>query len=172
MSDSSFVTLGVITSAHGVRGAVKIKPFTQSPNDLLSYGILQDKNGTPYPLTINGESKGLLICTIVGITDRNQVDALRGLELGVPRAALPDTDANEYYVNDLIGIDVFLADGSPYGTVSDMLNYGAGDIAEIALADGKTELVSFTHAVFPVVDLTARRMEYHPPERIIVNEEQ
>lgn len=172
MTSSSFVALGVITSPHGIRGAVKIKPFTGSPDGLTAYGPLQDKHGRSYHLTILSEAKGLVVCSIKGVTDRNDVEKLKGTELGVPRDKLPETGDDEYYIHDLIGLDIYLADGSLYGKLETIANYGAGDIADIRLADGKTEMVPFSDAVFPVIDIAARRMEYHPPERLIVNEQE
>ncbi len=164
MSASSFVILAVITSSHGVRGAVKIKPFTQNPDDVLVYGVLRDAAGKPYPMKMIGESAGLLLATIEGITDRNMADKLRGTELGVDRSALPAPDAGEYYYSDLERLPVFTADGAAYGQLKSVHNYGAGDIAEIELANGDTELFPFNDAIFPVVDVVAKRIEIVLPE--------
>lgn len=166
VGSNSFVVLGVITSSHGVRGSVKIKPFTQYPDDLLAYGTLRDAAGKAYPMKIIGESAGLLLAAIEGITDRNMADKLRGIELGVDRSALPPTDDGEYYYNDLEGLTVFTRNGVAYGQLKSVHNYGAGDIAEILLPDGNTELFPFNDAIFPVVDVAAKRIEIVLPEMV------
>ena len=164
MLDPSLIVLGVITGAHGVRGEVKIKSFTAAAEDVVAYGPLQDKQGKSYIVNIRSASKGQLIASIQGISDRNQAELLRGIELCIPRSALPDTAEDEYYVEDLIGMSVFTPDGEAYGTIRRVDNYGAGDIVEIASLTGETSLVSFTHAVFPQIDVPARRVTYIPPE--------
>lgn len=163
-SSSTFVVLAAIASSHGVRGAVKLKTFTQTPDDVLAYGLLRDEAGKAYPLKIIGESAGLLLATIEGITDRNMADKLRGIELGVDRSALPALDTGEYYYSDLEGLPVFTHDGTAYGQLKSVHNYGAGDIAEILLPDGDTELFPFNDDIFPVVDVAVKRIEIVLPQ--------
>ena len=88
-----------------------------------------------------------------GVTDRNAAEALRGQSLYVPRERLPATDEDEYYHEDLVGLAARDAEGRELGKVVAVLNYGAGDILEIATGDGRSELVPFTRAAVPAVDL-------------------
>jgi 16S rRNA processing protein RimM len=76
---------------------------------------------------------------------------------------LPAPAAGEYYRADLIGLSVELADGTGYGRITDVQDYGAGDILEIERTDGTTELLPFTDRVVPVVDLAAGRVVVDPP---------
>ena len=86
------VCVGVVTGAHGVRGAVRIKSFTAEPEDVASYGPLEDESGERrFTLRIVGSAKGVLIAAISGIDDRDRAEALRGLRLYLPRSALPPT---------------------------------------------------------------------------------
>ncbi len=172
MNTDALVILGVITAAHGVRGAVKIKPFTQTPDAILRYGALRDRTGRPYALRITGEAKGQLICDIEGIADRNAAELLRGTELGVSRSALPDTHDDEFYIEDLTGLKVLLADGSVYGRITQVYNVGAGDIIDITrAADNKAESLPFTDALFPQIDIAAGHITFCPPDYLIVEEE-
>lgn len=172
MNEDPLIILGVITAAHGVRGAVKIKPFTGSPDDLLSYGTLRDRTGKPYNLRITGEAKGQLIATLDGLTDRNDAELLRGTELGVARSALPETDEDEYYIEDMVGLRVTLADGSDYGRIAQVYNAGAGDIIDITrLSDNKSESMPFTEALFPQVDIAAGHVTFCPPEIVVAEDE-
>lgn len=164
------VTLGVITGAHGVRGVVKVRSYTQVPEDIARYGALQDMHGARhFHLRITGRLKDLLLCAAEGVTDRTAAEALRGMELCVPRDRLPamDADAGRYLIDDLIGLPVALEDGSHYGTVRALHNYGAGDILEIApAAGGETELALFCEENFPLI--TQDAVTFRPPEVLAV----
>ena len=136
MSGDKRVCVGVITGAHGVRGAVRLKSFTAEPEDVAGYGPLEDERGERrFALRIVGSAKGVLIAAISGIDDRDRAEALRGLRLYLPRSALPPTDEEEYYHADLIGLDAALADGTPIGTVRAVHDFGAGDTLEIERAE-------------------------------------
>ena len=158
------VCVGVVTGAHGVRGAVRVKSFTAEPEDVASYGPLEDEaGGRCFTLHLVGSAKGVLIAAIPGIDDRNRAEALRGLRLYLPRSALPPTGEEEYYHADLIGLEAALADGTPVGTVRAVHDFGAGDTLEIARPSGPPVLAPFTRAVVPVVDLDAGRLVLDPP---------
>ncbi len=162
------VCVGVVTGAHGVRGAVRLKSFTAEPEDVAGYGPLEDERGERrFALRIVGSAKGVLIAAISGIDDRDRAEALRGLRLYLPRSALPPTEEEEYYHADLIGLDAALADGTPIGTVRAVHDFGAGDTLEIERASGPPVMVPFTRAVVPVVDLDAGRLVIDPPPGLL-----
>ncbi len=100
------VCLGAIAGAHGVRGLVKIKSFTQDPANLTAYGPLADESGRRrFEIAVTGRAKGLLVARIAGVEDRDAAQALRGVRLYVARAALPEPEeAEEFYQADLIGL--------------------------------------------------------------------
>jgi 16S rRNA processing protein RimM len=83
---------------------------------------------------------------------------LKGEELYVSRASLPEPEKGEFYQTDLIGMKVEDTNGAQLGTVSRIHNFGAGDMIEIALVGGGSELVPFTDAFIPVVDIDAGRI--------------
>ncbi len=171
MPDHRHVVLGVIASAHGVRGQVKIKPYTAEPDGLIAYGPLSDASGRDYHLTITGESKGQLICSIDGITNRTDAETLRGTKLMVARSALPDTDADEYYLEDLVGLQVQCEDGASYGVIKAVHNFGAGDIVDIMRAsDNHIESVPFTNDHFPDICIDEGHIVYVAPEFIQADE--
>lgn len=164
------ILLGVITSAHGIRGEVKIKSFTDDPKALGTYGPLQDKTGKRrFTLKILGEQKGMVLAAIDGIRDRNAAELLRGVELYAERAELAPMEEGEYLADDLIGMDV-IQDGKSIGTVKAFHDFGAGDILEIAFTDGREELFRFCDAIFPEIDMDARRIAFCPPEVLIVGD--
>ncbi len=158
------VCVGVITGAHGVRGLVRVKSFTAEPDDLVAYGPLTDADGhRRFELEITGRARGLLLARVAGVEDRDTAEALRGTELYVERAAFPPTEEDEFYHADLIGLRVELADGTVYGTVKALHNFGAGDMIEVAVNGGSDVILPFSRAVVPVVDLDAGRVVIAPP---------
>ena len=164
--DPGWVCVGVITKPKGVRGAVRIATFTARPDDIAAYGPVRDRpgGGRAFSLELRETRKDGVVATIAGVTDRDAAEALRETRLYVPRTALPETAEDEYYHADLIGLRVELIDGTAFGTVRAVHNYGAGDILEVAPADGATEMLPFTRAVVPVVDIAGGRVVVAPSE--------
>jgi 16S rRNA processing protein RimM len=157
--------VGVIAGAHGVRGLVKIKSFTDDPADLIAYGPLTDESGARrYRVAVTGRAKGVLLARIEGVGDRDAARALSGARLYVARAALPEPEDEEYYHADLIGLAVEDRAGAPLGRVAAVQNFGAGDILEIERPDQGTLLVPFTKAAVPLVDPAGGRVVVEPPE--------
>lgn len=162
---SARVCLGAITGPHGVRGLVKVKPFTEVPEDIAAYGPVEDETGTKrYTLRVTGEAKGQVIVALDGVGDRNAAEALKGERLYVARDALPEPEDGSFYHADLIGMEVVGLDGTLLGRVSALYDFGAGDVLEFRGADGKARMLPFTEQVVPTVDLDARRMVVDPPE--------
>jgi 16S rRNA processing protein RimM len=152
------VCLGVIAGAHGVRGQVRVKSFAAKPKDVTAYGPLSDESGARlFDLSLTGSAKGVLLARIVGVTDRDAAEALRGVELWVERSKLPAPDDDEFYHADLIGLPAFHPDGRPYGTVLALHDFGAGEMIEFDLeaggsSVGDTVILPFTHAVVPEIE--------------------
>ena len=156
-----------IGAAHGVRGAVKLWTFTEDPFAVKHYGPLSTKDGVRhFELTSAREAKDHLVATLKGIADRTAAEKLNGLELYVPRDQLPETDDDEYYHADLIGLAAVTTADAPLGRVVAIHNFGAGDIIEIAPPQGATMLLPFTNAVVPTVDLAGGKVVIELPDEI------
>ncbi len=158
-----------IGAAHGVRGEVKLWPFTQDPEAVASYGPLQTKDGAR---TIEIESmrasKDHFIARLAGVKDRNAAEALRNVELYIPRARLPKiAEPDTFYHSDLVGLDAVTADGVQVGTVHAVHNFGAGDILEITpVGSGDPVMLPFNDATVPKVDLAAKQVVIVPPAEV------
>lgn len=162
------VCLGIVTGPHGVRGAVRIKSFTEAPEDVARYGTLTDGTAVRrFELRLIGISKGVLIARLSGVEDRDQAEALRGLRLYLPRSALPETEAEEFYHADLIGLEAVLGDGTPIGQVRAIHDFGAGDTLEVARPGAAPVMVPFTRAVVPSIELAAGRLVLDPPPGLL-----
>jgi len=158
----------VVTAPHGVQGAVRIKSFTEQPEDVAGYGPLTDEAGLRrFELRVVGAGKGVVIARLSGVEDRNQAEALRGLRLYLPRSALPQTEAEEYYHADLIGLEAVLADGTPVGRVRAIHDFGAGDTLELARPGAPALMVPFTRAVVPSIELASGRLVLDPPPGLL-----
>jgi 16S rRNA processing protein RimM len=160
--------VGVIVGAHGVRGAVRVKPFTAEPASVGAYGPVEDEAGTRrFALRVVGEGKGVVIATVKGVEDRNAAEALKGLRLYIARAALPAPAADEFYHADLIGLEAVTPTGERLGRVRAVHDFGAGDSLELDLDAGGTLLVPFTKAAVPEIELAAARLVVDPPEELM-----
>jgi 16S rRNA processing protein RimM len=156
-----------IGAAHGVRGAVKLWTFTEDPLAVKHYGPLTTKDGTrQFEVATAREANGYLVATLKGIATREEAERLNGVELYIAREKLPDTDEDEYYHADLIGLDAVSAADEPIGRVIAIHNFGAGDIIEIAPPHGTTMLLPFTNAVVPTVDLGSGRVVIVLPQEV------
>jgi len=166
------ILVGRIAGAHGLRGLVKLQSFTGEPAAIGRYGPLLDAaGGRRFEVTVQNLVKGGVVARIAGIDDRNAAEKLRGIELYLPRDALPPAAEGEYYHADLLGLAVELADGRPLGRVQAVENFGAGDLLTIerpGRAPGRnTVSLPFTDRVVPVVDLAAGRIVVDPPAGLL-----
>ncbi len=167
MSKSDKICIGVIAGAHGVRGAVRVKSFTADIDAVAGYGILSDAKGKQsFEIQVTGQTKGQLIANIKGVNDRNDAEDLKGMELFIDRNALPETDEDEFYYTDLIGMRMETSDGTHYGMLKAVHNFGADDLLDVNLAEGGTVMLPFTKEVIPNIDMKARLLVVTPPLEI------
>ena len=156
-----------IGAAHGVRGAVKLWTFTEDPLAVKDYGPLTTRDGArQFEVMHVRAAKDHLVATFKGVASREDAERLNGIELYVAREKLPETDDDEYYHADLIGLAAVNAANEPLGRVVAIHNFGAGDIIEIAPPHGPTMLLPFTNAVVPTVDLKGGRVVIGLPKEI------
>jgi len=157
------VCVGVIVGAHGIRGEVRVKCFTDQPQDIGGYGPVQDESGQRrFKLRVKGVSKGLALVALNGVVDRNQAEALKGIKLYVDRSFLPALDEDEFLVGDLVGCNAVSPAGEPLGTVSNVYDFGAGEVLEIVGKVGAI-MVPFTRAAVPQVDIGVKLVVVVPP---------
>lgn len=164
-ADDKLVLLGVIGAAHGIKGEVRIKAFTGDPLAIAEYGPLTDEKGRRFEIAEIRPAKEVVVARIKGITSREAAESLNGVNLFVARDQIPvPEDEDEFLQADLIGCAVVGPDGVVLGTVTTVANYGAGDLLDILLPDGRSVLMPFTKAFAPRIDIAARRIEAVPPQ--------
>ncbi|MCQ4159594.1 ribosome maturation factor RimM [Roseomonas sp. GC11] len=167
------ILVGEIGRPHGVRGLVRINPFTADPAAIATYGPLLDESGARR-FVLHWQGNGL--ARIDGVNDRDAAARLTGTRLYADRDRLPGTEEEEFYLADLIGLAV--RDGTPngtpdamgavLGTVRAVEDYGAGAFLTVLDAAGKELLLPFTRAVVPVVAVAEGYLLAVPPADVIV----
>ena len=163
--DDPLICIAAIAGAFGVKGEVKIKPFTETPKACLDYGPLRDKNGNII-LTVKSSRlvKKALAAYTQEVTTREQAEALKSTKLYVYRSDMPEPAEDEFYHEDLVGLNAELEDGTVMGKVKAVQNFGAGDVLEIAGGkDGQGNKIKaffhpFTKVAVPVVDIIGGRI--------------
>ena len=168
------IVVALVGAAHGIKGDVRVKPLTDDPMALRGYGPLSAADGRIFEIEAMrpaaGSSPDMLVVRFRGITTREAAEALTGTELSIPRGKLPDTEPDEFYHADLVGLAAITSAGKSLGTVVAVRNVGAGDLIEIAPATGATLLVPFTEAAVPQIDFAAARIVVEPPKGLFDDE--
>ena len=146
---------------------MRIKPFTDIPEDVAAYGAVSDEaDSRRFEIGIEAVRGGMVIAALDGVADRNAAEALKGLRLYVSKDALPEPDEDEFYHADLLGLEV-VQHGEVIGTVRSIIPVGAGDVLEIDRGPGQeTMLVPFTKAAVPEIDIGAGRLTVDPPRDV------
>lgn len=154
------IVVGALMGAHGVRGEAKVKSFTEYPEDLFAYGPLLDAAGEMLmdPQSVR-PAKDHFIVASKPVRSREDLEAMKGMLLHVPRGALPEPEEDEVYVEDLVGLSAITPEGDLLGVVKAVQNFGAGDLIDIAPEDGgKSVLIPFTLEDVPELDMESGRL--------------
>ena len=145
------IALAAVAGAHGVRGEVKLKLFGEGIESLSGQPSLT-VGGVPLKLKDVRAGNKTAIARFEGVASREAAEALRGSLVEIDRASLPPLAEGEYYHSDLIGLPCVDDDGQPVGTVAAIEDYGAGELLDIALPDGKRSLIPFRDGIADLVN--------------------
>ena len=131
-----YLLLGKITRPHGIRGEVKVLPYSGQPENFLSYReILLSAEGQelrlPYSVTQSRVQGRLAVLRLVGCDSRDKAEALAGREVWLRRADLPAAGEDELYLADLEGKEAFSADGLHLGRITGIMATGAHPILSV-----------------------------------------
>lgn len=154
------ICLGAVFGPSGVRGAVRLKVFTENIDAVSDYGQVtlfghDYPDGKKFKVKILHPVKGGVAVKFKGINDRNEAEALKGAQLYIDRSALPELEEDgDFYFEDLIGLKAKDQNGDLFGTVDGVFNFGAGDIVEVNLEFEKgKKMYPFTEKIVPEVDI-------------------
>jgi len=161
------VCVAKIGAAHGVRGEVRLWPFTADPLAVTLYGPLRSEDGRTFEIEAVRPAKDFLVARLKNVSDRTAAERLCNVELFVPRDRLPELGEEEFYHADLIGAAVEDPSGTVLGMIMAVHNFGAGDLLEVRPAGGgDTVMVPFTETTVPSIDLAHGRVVMVPPEEL------
>jgi 16S rRNA processing protein RimM len=146
-SGATLVVVGVVARSHGLRGEVRLQPLNPGSTLIASQRQLSLRAAAPAtqdPRVVRvvrvRADKGAFLAVLEGVETREAADALRGLEVCVPRSAFPETRADEWYVIDLKGLSARGTNGEPLGEVVDVVQYPTIDCLCVKSADGVREV--------------------------------
>ncbi len=131
------IEIGEVVNTHGIRGEIKLNPWTDTLDSLVDFDKFYVKDGDNF-YSLKAQSvrihKNCAIIKLKGIDDMKEAETFRGQVLFVERDEnLPE---GRYYIKDLIGLTILTEDG-PFGTVTDVFQTGANDVYEIKRETGK-----------------------------------
>lgn len=157
------VVMGRVAAPYAVKGWIKVQPFTEYLDSLLDYGFwwLGHEEGRQQGWreyrVLEGKVHGqTLLVRLQGVEGRDAAEALKGLDVAVNRAAFPETGPDEYYWDDLIGLEVVNTEDESLGRVEGLLETGAHDVLRVM---GERErLIPFVNAYVREVDRAAGRI--------------
>ena len=158
--------VGRFGAPQGVDGELRLTSFTAVAGAIAALTPLFDESGTRRfsILGLRPIKHNLFVAKIAGIGDRASAGALSNAALYVSRESLPAAGEDEFYRADLIGLAAMNEAGEAFGSVVNVLNFGGGDILEIACPDSsETVLLPFTKEIFPRVDIEAGHLTVVPP---------
>ena len=156
--------VGVITTTHGIRGEVKVYPTTDDVHRFEELeSVLLDTGKEYRELKIKSVKyfKQYAILKFKGIDNINDIEKYKGKSLFVTRENAQLLGEDEYYIADLIGMEVYLDDGSHFGMLKDVMETGANDVYIIKTEEGKEVLIPAIYECILNVDVEAGKMEIH-----------
>lgn len=159
--------MGKVVGVHGLRGAIKVRSFAESPLDVFRPDCPILLTGPEGEKTCHVQwvkvHHRLLLMSLDGTTDRNQAESLAGAEIYVPMADLPDLEEGTYYWTDLIGISVFTADDMPIGRIEAIIPTGSNDVY-VVKNEADEILIPALEGVILAVDIENKTMRVKLPE--------
>ena len=154
------VVMGRVCAPHGLKGWVKIQPFTQELEGLLGYRdwwLGTKGKWQQHRVAESAVHGSMIVARLDGFADRNVAAELRGTEVAVPRAAMPENRDGEFYWSDLLGMAVSDRRTGKLGLVAKILETGANTVL-VVVQDDKDVLIPFIQDVIVNVDLNARQL--------------
>ena len=165
------VVVATIGAPHGVRGEVRLKPWTDDPLAIRDYAPLTLADGRALTLLSARAQKNMLVCRFGELRNREDAAALTNHDLLAPRSAMPEPEEDEFFLDDLIGMKAVDANGAAHGEVIAVHDFGAGDILELKPERGRSVMIPFSEAAVPAIDVDAGTLTVEPVAAGLVDAE-
>lgn len=161
-TEPRFLLIGEVMKPHGVRGEVRVMPHTDQPERFtwLETVYLGEENPQPVAVETVRLHQNLVLLKLAGYDDRDAADSLRGQWLQVPLEEAIPLEEGEYYLFQLLGLEVYSDEGEYLGELTQVLETGANHV--FVVSDGKREiLLPDTDEVIVDIDFANGRLTAH-----------
>jgi len=164
------LVVATVGKPHGLRGEVYVEARTDLPEQRFAIGQVLDTDPDEGPLTVAGAriQNGRWVLRFEEITDRNDAEALRGVELTIPGADSDEEDA--WYSHELVGMAAQLTDGTPVGTIAGIDHGAAHDFLVLKEQSGIKTLIPFVKEIVPQVDKETKMVTLNPPGGLLASD--
>lgn len=173
----NYVLIGRVNKPHGIKGELKITPFSDDPDKLAGYKTLfltsAGKSGhlQKHHLLKVRNQVNYAVISLSGINSRDKAEELKGSSIWVARDELPLLSESEYYWYDFMGRDVFTRQGKYLGKVSNLISNGPHDVLVISEARGREYMIPVCDDFVEDPDKEKDRIIVSPPEGLLdINE--
>lgn len=159
MTGNDIVVLGRLAEPYGIRGWIHLHPFGDDPLSWAEMPVwwIAQQDGQWRQCGLKGlklHGNGV-VALLDGVADRTAAEALKGVLVGAPREALPATSEDEFYWDDLLGLEVINSVGERLGKVGGLIETGANDVLRVCGEDGEERLLPFVSSVVLAVEKEA-----------------
>jgi 16S rRNA processing protein RimM len=159
------VAVGEVVAAHALRGFVRVRGYQPAPPSLApGRHVLLERAGSLTEIEVESvapHARGLLLVAFVGVSDRDDAEALVGMRIRVPVADLAPLEADEFYYHEIEGFAVETTTGEALGTVRETFSTGLNDVWVIDAGTGE-RLIPAIADVVRTIDRRARRIVIEP----------
>ena len=163
MSVGKSIVIGKIVAPHGVRGDIRILPLTEKPEQFLSLTYLLLPEGRRLTLQHARFHKNMVLASCKELTTMDEAEGLRGKEVSIFAEDLPPLAEGEFYVADLIGLEVVDEEGKPVGRFKEVLPTGSTDVYAVAVTNGPDILIPAREEFIRSIDLKAKKITVRLP---------
>ncbi len=162
------IKIAKIATAHGIKGMVKLDFYGDDISIFEKSEYFFDSKGNKFSFKIKNPVKNQWVAEVNNIRDRNDAEKLRGTDIYINKSNLPEIkDEDEFYYEDLIGMNVLDKDGNISGKITAIQNFGAGDLLEIKPVSGSSYYLPFTKEYVPEVNLTLGKIVILPDDAFL-----
>ena len=164
---SDLVTVGEVTRASGLHGAVRVLPVTDFPDHLLTLRrviVVRSRTGQPARVERAERAGRFVVMKLTGIDTLEDARALRGAALCIPPEDAHPLPPGQFYIFQIVGLRVRTPDGRTLGEVVEVLRTGGNDVYAVRPAQGPVILLPAVSGVIERIDLAAGEIIASPPE--------
>lgn len=165
-----YFEIGQIVNTNGLKGFVKVKPFTDDIKEFETFETIYVQKKTElieFKIESVRYAKNMVLLKLKGIDDIDSAEALRNLYIKVSREQLPELQENSYYIVDLLECEVVTVEGECLGKMDDVFNTGSNDIYVVKNGEGKQILLPAIKEVIKNVDIPNRKITVKLMEGLI-----